>query len=161
MDIINFYNGDVTDRGFTIEEVWQRDNRELENRHDFIQWIFPLKIKGVNPTAPTTNDGVIAAFRTNRDLQDKMRRSLRTMLRFYGFTEDFEKTDSFEQRSAQWMNPGNHNYRRITRILRSLMLHGLSEEGKGFFEILTEVYEETPGRIGESTFQYWKSAANS
>ena len=43
------------------------------------------------------------------------------------------------------MAPGNHNYRRISRMLGSLVLAGLDEYAKAFLAALDELYGTSAG----------------
>lgn len=56
------------------------------------------------------------------------------------------------------MPPGNHNVRRITRILVGLQLLGLPEYARAFFECLEALYRTHCGRIDESARQHWRQA---
>ncbi len=91
------------------------------------------------------------------------------MLQFYGFTIalDSEKhpivirADNFNERKSDWLTPKNHNYRRISRILESLCLLGVSDAARIFYNALNEVYEEYSSLIGWTTLNYWKEAVES
>ena len=52
--VLDFYRGGRNDKGCTLEDIWAFGDRTLEAKHDFIQWLFPLKTLGMNPTAPLT-----------------------------------------------------------------------------------------------------------
>lgn len=160
--LVEFYSGQVNDRGASLEQIWNWDDSRLEAQHDFIQWLFPIMTKGVNPTAPPTNATTIQVFKQDKTLQRKMIKSLEVMLAFYGFTRDksgaIQIGANFSEQAKNWLNPGNHNYRRITRILKSLSLHGLNADAKGFFHALQEVYDMHSDQIGKETFEIWKSA---
>lgn len=170
--LIGFYSGAISDdRGRRLADIhcWSFD--ELEDTHDYIQWLFPLrKHSPVNPSAPVLDSEVIAAFRSRQDLQDAVVRSLETMLRFYGF--ELERSGDeprvrcsrqFEARASNWMAPGNHNHLRITRILTCLRTLGLSKHAKALFRALQEVYwSETQNKshaITAESYSFWKSAA--
>ena len=49
----------------------------------------------------------------------------------------------------------DHNYLRITRILKCLMTFGLIDEAQAFYECLRQIYREESDQIGGETFQYW------
>ncbi|MGA9392022.1 MAG: opioid growth factor receptor-related protein, partial [Candidatus Sulfotelmatobacter sp.] len=85
-------------------------------------------------------------------------------LRFYGFevgyTPDIRiaRAPNFEERAREWVSPFNHNYLRITRILKSLSLLGLEEEARAFLGCLSDIYSDRHQLIPPETFQYWKAA---
>ncbi len=160
--LVEFYSGQANDRRVTLEEIWNWNDSRLEAQHDFIQWLFPIMTKGVNPTAPPTNATTIWAFKQDKTLQNKLVKSFEVMLAFYGFTRDksgaIQIGANFSEKAKNWLNPGNHNYRRITRILKSLSLHGLNADAKGFFQALQKVYDKYSAQIGKETFGMWKNA---
>lgn len=161
--ILNFYKDQKNDKGVTLQEIWGWNDQTLENRHDFIQWLFPLKTKSqFNLTAATTDTDTIKAFQKNQNLSEKMLRSLDVMLTFYGFQRNGDQItvdSTFAQKSKNWLNQGNHNYLRISRILHSLRLHGLKGEATAFYRALEQVYKLHSDQIGQKTFRFWTGAA--
>jgi hypothetical protein len=85
------------------------------------------------------------------------------LLRFYGLEYDPQskkvvRRHDFEERARNWIEPFNHNYLRITRILHSLVALGLPERARAFFDCLRDIYAERHADIGEETFSYWQDA---
>lgn len=168
--IVAFYLGVSTDSsGRRIEDIWMWDNCRLERSHDYIQWLFPLCERSrFNPEAPTLSVETIKAFRKNDELSIRLSTSLDVMLKFYGLKSMFiadgtmkiSRASDFNIRSREWLNPGNHNYLRITRILKSLHILGLSYLAHALFTCLDEIYHKHSSEIGAETFSYWKAAAN-
>lgn len=169
---VRFYSGTTPDNhGRYVSEIQGWDDQRLETVHDFIQWLFPLpEASEVNPYAPVVIDLCAEQFRSRMDLRATLRKSMRRMLRFYGFVLEqelgrwkAERSGDFAVRAARWLTPGNHNHLRITRILRSTYLLGLEAESGAFFQALREVYEEDQKkgreRISETTWEYWQRAA--
>ncbi|MDN3506572.1 MAG: opioid growth factor receptor-related protein [Simkaniaceae bacterium] len=160
--VIEFYRGARNDKGVTLEEIWAFDDAEKEAKHDFIQWLFPIKSVGMNPTAPPTNTATMQVFKSDKALQNQMRKSFEVMLKFYGLEYGFfgkiKRAENFSNQAQNWLNPGNHNFLRITRIMTSLRLHGLEKEAKAFFDVLSEIYKEHPSSIGPKTFAIWSSS---
>lgn len=161
--ILEFYSGQPNDKGVTLQDIWGWDDDRLEEQHDFIQWLFPIEKKGVNPTAPPTNSATIEAFKKDKQLQGKMLKSFEVMLSFYGFSRSAKgkiiMEENFNQKGKNWLSIGNHNYRRITRILKSLRLHGLEKDAQAFLDVLTQVYYIHANQIGgDIPLSFWKSA---
>jgi len=69
---------------------------------------------------------------------------------------------NFAGKAKVWLSPGNHNYLRITRILRSLTLLGLEAEAKAFLDCLAEIYKSELHKpvpaISDDTMLYWRGA---
>jgi hypothetical protein len=165
--ILAFYEGRASDdRGRFRDEILRFDDRQLEEIHDFIQWLFPLPERsGANPSAPRLDDAAIAAFRARPELREALRRSLDRMLTFYGLEWSGERIveGPFFPGQSNWLHPGNHNHLRLTRILRSLRLLGEAQAAQTLFDVLSDIYREERrtgrNRISRRSFQFWKSAA--
>lgn len=170
--IVQFYSHTHGDnRGRMLREILAWTDARLENVHDYIQWLFPLpEPSGVNPSAPLLDDQTIESFRGRRALQDQLRESFARMLRFYGLKLEargealhVSESPDFNERASNWLQAGNHNHLRITRILRCLRLLGLEQEASAFFGWLSDLYEKDRRNswpaISETTFRYWRAAS--
>ena len=164
--IVAFYEGTATDdRGRYLDDVLRFDDSKLEYVHDFIQWLFPLPERsGANPSAPVLDDAAIEQFHRRPQLRAALRRSLDRMLSFYGLAwsgDRIAKNVSFP-RTSGWLNPGNHNHLRLTRILRSLTVLGEAQLARTLLEALTDIYDEEccagRKRISQRSFKFWKRA---
>ncbi|MDD5349321.1 MAG: opioid growth factor receptor-related protein [Chthoniobacteraceae bacterium] len=166
-NILAFYSKKATDsEGRTLEEIRLWDDDQLEQVHNYIQWLFPLpEPSAFNPLAPVLSKGQIAAFRADRLLRMELLASFDMMLRFYGFQRDQEQitcADKWPSQSERWLTPNNHNFLRISRILRSLSLLGLQVYAKAFFDTLSGLYSsQYADIIGKTTYHYWRTAADS
>lgn len=86
-----------------------------------------------------------------------MLRSLDVMLAFYGLERhgnNIVRSKNFKKRSKWWITKNNHNYRRITRILKSLRLAGLDEYADALCEELSQIYI-VYSVISDETLGYW------
>jgi hypothetical protein len=157
--IIRFYRGELVHPSkYTIQDVWDFSPAKLEKQHDYIQWIFPLR----KPSAhvydiPILNPSEIEVFHTDAELRQRVMRSFRMMIGFYGFMQEDDHVIQgahFGDRSG-WIYPKNHNLARISRMLESLLLLDFKPEAKALFQALVEIYPEYKWDIGES-LSYWK-----
>ena len=163
--LINFYLGKSSDdAGRTIEDIWRFSFSDLEEVHDYIQWLFPLKTRSAfNPDAPTLRSDTITAFHDDPSLRDRVRRSLEVMLTFYGLELDrsdpthpvIRKNTTFPTRSVSWLQPYDHNHLRLTRILTSLRLLGLPDLSSALCRCLQEIVRENPDRVTAETVAFW------
>lgn len=164
--ILDFYRGTGTNGGgWRLDEVLSWSDTELEDVHDFIQWLFPLPEKSMaNPWAPVLDKPTITAFHNEGKLQEALRASLVRMLSFYGFSfqsDAIVPAADFDKRSSNWLTPANHNHLRLTRMVRSLRVLGLEEEAQALWRALQSVYASEAGRnsISERTYKFWTRAA--
>jgi hypothetical protein len=65
---------------------------------------------------------------------------------------------NFKARAADVWTMPNHNWLRITRILRSLTLLGLEREAQALYACLSDFYRTRRFPIPASTFRYWTGA---
>jgi hypothetical protein len=162
--LVDFYHGQATDsEGRSLAEIWKWGDEELELVHDFIQWLFPLpEPSQFNARAPLLTDADIAAFRAEPVLRSNVLKSFERILRFLGLAQDnggkIIVGPTFDSRAADvWLAP-NHNWLRITRILRSLRLLGLEQQAQALFARLEALFRSGQYPIPPDTFQFWKSA---
>ncbi|HEX4007625.1 MAG TPA: opioid growth factor receptor-related protein [Acidobacteriaceae bacterium] len=167
--LISFYRDGARDySGRTHAEIVAWDDERLEGVHDFIQWLFPLPERSsVNPWAPVIEAAVVAAFNESPEMRERLLAAFDRMLRFYGLKRDTRgdtarivRGRNFAERADKWLWPNNHNHLRITRILRSVRLLGLRAESAALFRALDRINREFPGRITESTGEFWQDAAS-
>lgn len=187
VNLLLFYFGRMLDHcGRNISEIWKFDHKKLEEDHIYIQLLFPTdKEPGFVFTLDMLNSGkskpdivppilwekdvkylqkskdeIASSFRAN------MLKSLDLMLDFYGLQYSFkndkiiiERSPTFEERQSVWLSKDNHNFMRITRILKSLRLCGLDKYSVALFNALSELHEieEYKTIIDYSaSFDYWK-----
>lgn len=168
--MLSFCRGEAPDvRGRTHAKILAWDDAQLEIAHDYIQWLFPLpEVSAFNPSAPILTADDIAAFRADRKLRENLLAALRRMLVFYGLALDeagpapaIARGPDFARRSANWLNPGNHNLLRLTRIVRSLAILGLPDHARALQSRLLDIAaHEGRDVVSETTLGYWRSAAD-
>jgi len=165
--LLDFYGERGADhRGRTLSDVHRFPAEMLEQEHDFIQWLFPLRTPSpVNPEAPTLGEHDVAQFRSNDALKMRLRQSFELMLDFYGLAMKqheglvtVQRADTFALRAENWLTPGNHNFLRITRILKSLTVLGQEDLARAFLECLTTIFDDYRGIIGDRTWRFWTAA---
>ncbi|XP_066443518.1 opioid growth factor receptor-like [Eleutherodactylus coqui] len=114
--------------GVNIEEFlqyWWEDYEELEGNHNFIQWIFPLRERGVNYYSEPLTLREIQMMRADEDVMRRLLEAYRLMLGFYGIrlldeeTGDVCRAENWKERYRN-LNNRSHNNLRITRILKCL-----------------------------------------
>jgi hypothetical protein len=167
--LLRFYRLEGADgRGRTLADIWSWDEARLEDVHDYIQWLFPLpEPSAFNPDAPILTETAIEAFRADGELRQRLVRSLRTMLAFYGLAlatgpdeaPRITPAADFEARSRDWLHAGNHNHLRLTRILTSLRLLGLEDHSRALYRSLAAIAREHPHAVSATTLAYWQRAA--
>jgi hypothetical protein len=166
---VAFYQGEGRDhRGRSLIDIHELGFSELEFSHDYIQWLFPLpEPSGANASAPLLSDDDISRFQADESLRRRLVQSFELMLGFFGLelagTRDGSpvsvgRAGHFDERSQVWLRAGNHNFLRISRMLRSLTLLGCPSHASAFLQCLEKINGENPEAIGSTTLGYWRRA---
>ncbi|CAF9940725.1 hypothetical protein IMSHALPRED_002141 [Imshaugia aleurites] len=161
--------------GRTLSSILALPDIELEYCHDYIQLLFPLPEPSTfHPSAPIIDKATFLAFRSRPDLQAQLTTSLTRMLHFYGFeisspsppastnttsTITILPSPAFPRASRTWLRRFNHNHLRITRIIRSLRVLGLSAHAAALFSALSAVYDGGRSGVGSRSMMFWTRAA--
>jgi len=165
--LIDFYCGTGTDhRGRHFADLVGMDDAQLERTHDFIQWLFPtVTTSPFNPDAPPLDATTATRLRADPVAQARLREALLRMLGFYGFElDDSDPADpevvrgpAFDSRSRTWLTPGNHNYRRLSRMLASLVVLGRRPHADALFRCLESLHRSRHGgEIGDHALSHWR-----
>ena len=161
--LLDFYRGVKTDiEGRHLNDILDWPDDDLEAVHDFIQWLFPLpEPSQFNSDAPLLTKADIAAFRSDSVLQANLMRSFERILGFLGLALHKGKVvegQNFTVRIPDvWASP-NHNWLRVTRILRSLTLLGMETQADALFDRLDAIYTSRRFPISADTLRYWTEA---
>jgi len=153
-EITDFYYGIGTDHsGRYLREYRDFTVDQLEQTHDYIQWMFPnMEASQYNPDAPLLTYDDIDAFMDDQLLQNAASVMAHDMYNFY-------------MNNAQiWITPHNHNYLRITRIMKFLnaieLQHPMGcSEADRFFAMAVHFYAAYPQKIGKETLRFWLDAS--
>jgi hypothetical protein len=133
--LTRFFTGGVDDDGRSFDQILGWEDARLEAVHDYIQWIFPLPERsGANPWAPVLDAATIASIRGDAEMQARLHSAFLRMLAFYGFALEADAVvegPRFAAASRNWLQGGNHNHLRLTRMLRSLRVLGLERDAPG------------------------------
>lgn len=156
-ELLAFYCDDEgrNSSGYTLEQVLGWPDEDWELQHDFIQWLFATDEPSMfNADAPVLDTATIAQFRADPLLRHRLRRAFDRWLSFCGVVRSDDGLAFDNPDPAVWSRP-NHNWLRITRVLRSLNLLGLPDDAQAFFTLLTSIRS----RIDPTTWGYWDRAA--
>lgn len=152
-------------RSNKIIDKWKRCYVYLECNHSYIQWWFPLNEKSNhNHKAPILTEKDICEIQKNEMIKESIIYSFDVMLNFYGLERKYETTqvrrkNNYKFIKRRWIRNGNHNFLRITRILKCLKICGLEDYARGFYNELCNIYQENKFIIGKS-INYWNDAIN-
>lgn len=150
--------------GIYVEEIltkWKGDYEQLEHNHTYIQWLFPLREQGLNFYAQELTQDEIKEFQGTREAKRRFLVAYTVMLDFFGL-KLLDKNGNVA-RAANWqdrfqhLNESQHNYLRITRILKSLGELGFESFKAPLVKLLLEeaLVEETMPNMKHSALEYF------
>jgi hypothetical protein len=145
--IFDFLSGTGRDAsGRCLDEILAFSDEELESRHDYIQWLFPLDAPSrAVPGSPVLDGTDAAAIRASHACQANLRRAVERMRHFY-------------EANDHWLVPFDHNHLRITRIIRSLVLLVGRPEAKEFYDHIMSRVEAAGRPVANSSVAFWRNA---
>ena len=160
--LVEFYRGAANDsEGRSLADFWAFTDGQMESRHDFIQWMFPLEEPSqFNPDAPILTPADREAFQGDPALRDNLLKSFDRFLSFLGLSLEEDRVvpaSDFDAKRRR-LNEPNHNWLRISRVLASLRLLGLGDESQRFHQGLENLIGDGKARITAETRAYWKNA---
>lgn len=145
--LISFLQGTGRDsQGRYHADILKFSDEELEEIHDYIQWLFPLREKSMAvPGSPVIeSDEMIQTLRSDAEVRAHMFQALERMKQFYGDND-------------HWLEQGNHNHLRITRILKSISLLSSPENAREFYKFIMQRVESAQPVTKES-LEYWRKS---
>jgi hypothetical protein len=173
--MLEFYRGagkihSGDSNGKQIRDVFNFDRKEKEEKHNFIQWLFPLKESSAfNPDVPLLNDPLILLMKKDPIVQKNLQGSLDSMLEFYwlkwkdGSRREIIQKEPFKERAVKsdegWVSVNHHNFLRLSRMMKSLNLLGLENESLALRDCLMNIGKEYPQHIPKETLEYWEKSA--
>ena len=142
--------------------------RDMEATHDYIQWLFPLmEPSSVSMHAPVLDGACISALVGDPRFRTRLLRAFDKMLGFYGLkmvavgeTVRVSKAAFFERQAHVWLSPDNHNFMRLTRIMRSLSLLSERPLARSLLVCLQTIAAEQPDIVGATTLAHWLQAVS-
>jgi hypothetical protein len=142
-----FLSGEAPDtRGRTAADVIAFSDEDLERRHDWVQWLFPLPTPSAAvPDSAYLSPNEIDAIRSDARAKDTLLRAADRLIEFYSRTD-------------HWLGAHDHNHLRITRIIHSLRLLVSPEEARRFYQRLMSLHEATGGPVNAQSLRYWRDA---
>ncbi|XP_066460513.1 opioid growth factor receptor-like protein 1 isoform X2 [Eleutherodactylus coqui] len=163
---LRFYMNDIPFKpdGVLIEEIlnkWKGDYDKLEHNHTYIQWLFPLREQGLNFYAKELTSYEIQEFKKTKEAIKRFITAYKIMLDFFGL-KLVDKNGNVS-RAANWqdrfqhLNESQHNYLRITRILKSLGELGYENYKSPLVKALLEesIVENTIPNMKQSALEYF------
>jgi len=148
MNFENFLTNSEPDfKNRFLNDIWNFSDEDIEHTHDFIQLLFPLneKSESVFHGYYLNTESSIINVKSNDLAKSNIVKSSKWFL-------------SFLERNSHWRRRHDHNYLRITRIIKSLRLLVSDDEADTFYQLMLNILtEEDRLKINSETLEFWKS----
>ena len=149
INFVNFLTNNEPDfKNRFLKDIWNFSDEDIEHTHDFIQLLFPL-----NEESNAVSNGIyldsseaILSIKVNKLATENIVKSSKWFLLFL-------------TRNSHWKRKHDHNYLRVTRIIKSLRLLVSDQEANKFYESFMQLIDENLiSRINSTTLDYWENA---
>ena len=146
MSLVDFLNGTGLDHQRRyLRDIWDFNDKAIEQTHDFIQWMFPLREESMSvPGGPTLSTADIEAIRASEVAQTNLGKSANWYL-------------GFLQRNDHWIKAYDHNHLRITRAIKSLRLLVSQETAEAFLNTIFDITGDGIKVVRQDAVRFWKS----
>lgn len=144
--IVEFLEGSGTDRqNRKLKDIWLMQHSEIENTHDFIQWVFPLnEPSSAVPGSPVLSVSEIDAIRSSQTAKENLPKSASWYLNFLS-------------KNQHWVTRYDHNHLRITRTLKSLDLLISKKDAVSFKSAIFKILGSRIDLIDTRAMRFWDS----
>jgi hypothetical protein len=144
-----------------ILEKWWGKYEMLEDRHNYIQFLFPIRESGLANVQPMTKHEA-EEISKSYECKERLIKAYALMLDFYGMqlmdskTGEVKRSKNYKDRYHN-LNTSSHNYLRITRILKCLGICGLEYlKAPLLHHLIKEVFENKEiENCKSSLVRYW------
>lgn len=166
LNFIAFLIGEGTDQsGRVLSDYFGFDAAKWEDCHDHMQWAFPTRTKSMyNAKAPTVPDDF--KFDGNAEVTASISELLDRYLASLGVKRAHSEDGTLaflwipsRPEEFVWVNKGNHNMLRMTRVLECLNIFGMTAERDALYNMLMyDIAAECPTYFDARTLVFWVAA---
>ena len=145
--LLEFLEGKEPDiYGRTLSDIRAFSDIDINNEHNFIQWVFPTSTPSVSvPGSPVLTIEDIKIIRGSKLAVDNL-------------CVSSEWFFSFLERNTFWIKTHDHNHLRITRVIQSLRLLVDADEADFFREQIFKFLGANKNKIPTRTQRFWVDA---
>lgn len=137
----------------TIDFIISQSNEWFEKTHDYIQWLFPLNETSMfNLSAPILTPEDVEEIKNSSVGIDNLIRATFRFVEFLNLYSDHPK----------WLSINNHNYLRITRMLKCLNIFDLDYLAIIIYNRLHNIFiaNQYNNKISMESLNYWFEAVS-
>lgn len=144
MDILEFLCGRQSDlMGRNLSDIWSYDDKQIEETHDFIQFLFPL------------NEPSKSSFHGFYLTEDDVCKIIESSEAKTNIIKSSEWFIGFLDRNRIWLDGYNHNQLRITRVIKCLRLL-VGDEAADHWRERVITFVGVTSSIPDESLAYWR-----
>ena len=146
MDILEFLCGrkpDLMERN--LSDIWSYDDKQIEETHDFIQFLFPL------------NEPSKSSFHGFYLTEDDVCKIIESSEAKTNIIKSSEWFIGFLDRNRIWLEGYNHNQLRITSVIKCLRLLVGDDVADQWRDKVTSMIKNN-SNIPDESLTYWRNA---
>lgn len=159
--IAGFFSGGQSSNGMKLEDILKFTFNKLESEHNYIQMLFPIHTRSSNNlNAPLVDQETIELYSKCEDLRGAHLAILDYMLLFFSLKRDGDlimPSRDFNHQKPSWLNQGDHNQFRLTRMVQSLYLLGNEKVAESLLNAIISISFGFNG-VNETTLGFWFNA---
>lgn len=142
-----------------LEDIVVYTDEQMEDYHDFIQWIFPTIYPSRYSRAPIIDESFAKHLHADHTACKNYCRTCQRYLNYMNFDCEGDGKIVDSTRNIPFYRLPYHNFLRITRMLDSLNQTAHNACSKAIYEKMFEVMHNSRQQyiVNEDTLNYWKS----
>lgn len=133
--------------GRYITDLNVRTDEEIENDCTALQWLFPTHEQSpIEPAAWKLDTEDIYTIQRNTRALWRHREAMERMMQFYADNK-------------MWLTVGDHNHKRITRIIMNISFIWGMDDARKFWRFIFAMHSRAGCPVNETTLKFWSDAA--
>lgn len=164
--ILAFLQGRGPDgQGRMLGDVLSFSDEQLEQAHDFIQWLFPSpQASSCHPQAPVASPETFEKLRADPLARKGLNQAFERMLQFYGLQAEPSLQWALVQVPGHddvsgWLQDPTHNDLRLSRMMRAMSLCGEQAQADRLWSFLQQHFSSSTDPSRRLALTYWREAA--
>lgn len=158
--VLRFYRHQIPNSsGSFLQTILSSSNDWLEHTHDWVQWVFPTNERSAfNENAPILTMDECVKFQADMLAMADYQNAIQRFWTFLGLKLDDGRLVSRGATVPSWLIYPNHNWLRISRLLRSNRLLGATGHAEAMLEYLQANLKYLP-HTSDNPIPHWNEAA--
>lgn len=158
--VIKFLAGkEIDNDGRCLAHYLDFSPEDWEAKHDVIQWAFPNHVQSkFHPSSPVVEVGRVMKHPDIHQAQANMATLFFSYLSSLSIDLGEDEEFFLTKPNPYWLESGNHNHLRITRVIIALRLFKMDIIAEKFGKFVLQLPAKYPYAINNTTVGFWHKA---